>query len=400
MAYVEGQTIHDADAHIMEAPTFLDDYVEERYAKEIRGKNIFSALGETSGRDLFGIVRGRHDDPAWRAKVTDEILLHKNYEALGSWRRDDRPQALDRLGFASQLVFTTMFLSLLDLEHKGDPAMRTAVARGFNRAMVDFCGADRRLLASCYVPLADFAEAETIARDAIAIGAKALLIPSRCPKGHSPSHAGLDPVWVQAQEAGLPILFHVGGGGQLISPDYFANGMPPVPDFHGGDGNFRSVDYMAIPYPPMQTLATMIFDRVLDRFPRLKFGVIEQGALWVPGWMRSMDAAFVAFIKNEDRLKKLSVKPSEFVRRQVRVTPYPAEDTGWIIANSGDEICMFSSDFPHVEGGRNPIKRFEDAMRDTSEAAKRRFYCDNFIDLMGNGLAPELRHPTMNAAAS
>jgi hypothetical protein len=51
------------------------------------------------------------------------------------------------------------------------------------------------------------------------------------------------------------------------------------------------------------------------------------------------------------------MRPSEFVQRQLRVTPYPAVDTGWIIANSGDEICMFSSDFPHLEGGRNPIKR-------------------------------------------
>jgi hypothetical protein len=73
------------------------------------------------------------------------------------------------------------------------------------------------------------------------------------------------------------------------------------------------------------------------------------------------------------------------------VTPYPAEETGWIIANSGDEICMFSSDFPHVEGGRNPLKRFEDAMSKTTEADKRRFYCDNFVDLMGNGLAGDLR---------
>jgi uncharacterized protein len=200
-------------------------------------------------------------------------------------------------------------------------------------------------------------------------------------------------VWAQAQEAALPILFHVGGGGQLISPDYFKNGMPPVPDFHGGDGNFRSVDYMAIPNPPMQTLATMIFDRVLDRFPRLKVGVIEQGASWLPGWMRSMDSAHVAFIKNEERLQKMSLRPSEFVRRQVRVTPYPAEDTGWIIANSGDEVCMFSSDYPHVEGGRNPLKRFEDAMRSTSDATKQRFYCDNFIDLMGSGLPEDLRHP-------
>ena len=398
MAYVEGRVVHDADAHIMEAPNFLDGYVEERYAEQIRRKNMFSALGERSGKDLFARVRDRHDDPAWRAAAADEILLRKNYEALGSWRGDDRPQALDSLGFSSQLIFTTMFLSLLNLEHEGDPAMRNAVARGFNRAMVDFCGVDRRLLASCYVPLADFDEAAAIARDAVAIGAKALLIPSRCPKGHSPSHIGFDPVWAQAQDAGLPILFHVGGGGPLLSPDYFINGMPPVPDFHGGDGNFRSVDYMAIPFPPMQTLATMIFDRVLDRFPRLKFGVIEQGALWLPGWMRSMDAAHSAFIKNEERLKALSMRPSDFVRRQVRVTPYPAEDTGWIIANSGDEVCMFSSDFPHVEGGRNPIKRFEEAMRETPESSKRKFYCDNFVDLMGAGLAPELRHPATNSA--
>jgi hypothetical protein len=32
-------------------------------------------------------------------------------------------------------------------------------------------------------------------------------------------------------------------------------------------------------------------------------------------------------------------------------------------------------------------------MRATPEPAKRRFYCDNFVDLMGNGIAPELRAP-------
>ena len=54
------------------------------------------------------------------------------------------------------------------------------------------------------------------------MGAAALLIPSGCPAGHSPSHIGLDPLWAAAQEAGLPIVFHVGGTGELIDPDYFA----------------------------------------------------------------------------------------------------------------------------------------------------------------------------------
>ena len=74
------------------------------------------------------------------------------------------------------------------------------------------------------------------------------------------------------------------------------------------------------------------------------------------------------------------------MRRQIRVTPYPAEDVGWIIAQAGDEVCLFSSDYPHVEGGRNPIKRFEDSLAGASEQAKQRFYADNFVDLMGAAL--------------
>ena len=47
-------------------------------------------------------------------------------------------------------------------------------------------------------------------------------------------------------------------------------------------------------------------------------------------------------VKNEERLQKLSEKPSEIARRQLRVTPYPHEDSGWIIENSHEEMCLFS----------------------------------------------------------
>jgi predicted TIM-barrel fold metal-dependent hydrolase len=208
------------------------------------------------------------------------------------------------------------------------------------------------------------------------------MIPSICPRLHSQSHIGLDPLWAMAQEAGVPVVFHVGGG-RPMTPAYKENGLPPVKDFHGGDGNFTSVSFMAIPEAPMQALATMIFDGVLDRFPDLKFGVIEQGALWVPGWMRTMDAAAGAFIRNEERLQRLSMLPSEFVERQVRVTPYPHEDAGWIIRNVGPDICMFSSDYPHVEGGRNPLKRFDQSLAGIDEPGLDGFFAANFCDLMG-----------------
>jgi predicted TIM-barrel fold metal-dependent hydrolase len=390
MSYVADRVVHDADTHIMEIPGFWDEYLERRFRPAVEAARLFER--RPGFRAKLPELIQRHDDAAWRAGDAEHILLRKNWDALGAFRAEDRPAALDHLGFASQLVFTTALLSYLPtLEHGDDVDLAYAAAHAHNRHMVDFCSVDRRLLPAGYVPLMDFDRSAELTRIAIAQGCKALTIASRCPKAHAPSHIGLDRVWAQAQEANLPIVFHVGGGGQLVPPAIFNNGLPPVPDFHGGDDNFRSVDYLAIAYPPMQALGTLILDRVLDRFPRLKVGVIEQGASWVPGWMRAMDSAHAAFFKNEERLQKLALKPSEFVRRQVRVTPYPHEDTGWIVANTGPEVCMFSSDYPHVEGGRNPLKRFESSLGGASDLERQRFYCDNFVDLMGAGLATDLR---------
>jgi hypothetical protein len=63
-------------------------------------------------------------------------------------------------------------------------------------------------------------------------------------------------------------------------------------------------------------------------------------------------------------------------------------------------VCLFSSDFPHVEGGRNPLKRFDDSLAGASDTARARFYADNFIDLMGEGLAEDLRRPAVAAKAA
>lgn len=396
MAYVEDRLVHDADSHLMELDDCLDDYIEARFKAAYH--DLPSYRGKVGDLEWARGARRIQADPAFRAGEDANILLRKNYQALGSFLRADRPRALDLLGFASQLVFTTFCLGNFGLDESGPADLAYATAQAHNRMMTDFCAVDRRLLPTAYIPLVDFERAARAAREAITLGARALMVPSRCPPGHSPSHVGLDPVWAMAQEAGLPIVFHVGGELKM-DPAYAENGGPKVKDFHGGEENFTSVSFMAIPTSVMQTLATMIFDGVLDRFPRLKFGVIELGASWLPSWMRYMDAGQGAFLKHEERLQSLSMRPSEFVRRQVRVTPYPHEDAGWIIANAGPEVCLFSSDFPHVEGGRNPLKRFDDSLAATPADAVRRFYCDNFIDLMGEGLSPDLRRPQRLAAA-
>ncbi len=392
MAYVEGRTVHDADSHVMELPGTIDGYLEARYRDAFAERTR-----KAEDLDWVAKVRALQADPAFRAGDEANLLLRKNHQALGAFLKHDRPKAIDLLGFTSQLVFTTAALGNYGLEESGDIELALAAAEAHNRMMVDFCSVDRRLLATGYVPIADRARAPQIARRAIEMGCKALIIPSRHPQGHSPSHVELDALWAVAQEAGLPILFHVGGE-EKMHWSYAKTGLPQVLDFHGGAENFTSTSFMTIPLSVWQTMAVLIIDGVLDRFPNLKFGAIELGASWVPSWMKFMDSAAAAFGK-EERLQKLSARPSEIARRQFRVTPYPHEDTAWIIANAGEEMLLFSSDFPHVEGGRNPLKRFNDSLAGASDTAQRRFYRDNFIDLMGRGLDKSLHDAPALAAA-
>jgi predicted TIM-barrel fold metal-dependent hydrolase len=393
MPYVEGQTIHDADSHVMELPGTINPYVDPKFRDrfvELAGPKAI--LPEWSAK-----IQAMQDDPEFRAGDEANLLLRKNYQALGAFRAEDRPKALDHFGFASQLVFTTACLSNFGLEQMGEVDLALEAARAHNRMMTEFCSVDRRLLATGYVPLIDRARAPQIAREALALGAKALVIASRHPPGFSPSHVELDPLWALAQEAGVPILFHVGGE-EKMARDYLENGLPYVKDFHGGDENFTSLTFMAIPLSVWQTLSALVIDGVFDRFPKLKFGAIELGASWLPSLMKFLDSGCAAFGR-EERLQRLSDTPSAILRRQLRVTPYPHEDVAWIMANSGEEMVLFSSDFPHVEGGRNPLKRFNESLEGVDERAKRGFYRDNFIDLMGAGLDRSLHDLPSLAAA-
>src|SRR5271157_2012900 len=166
MPYSEGRVVHDADAHIMETPTWLQDHAEASFRERLpvlryTSGNELRQTGDPAEqqRDLgsaFDRLREKHASAAYRADEEAEIMARKNFAATGSFIAGDRPRALDLLGFSSQLVFNTFHNSrLYSLEHSGDLDLAYAAARAHNRGILEFCDVDRRLLPTCYVPLAD-----------------------------------------------------------------------------------------------------------------------------------------------------------------------------------------------------------------------------------------------------
>jgi predicted TIM-barrel fold metal-dependent hydrolase len=138
---------------------------------------------------------------------------------------------------------------------------------------------------------------------------------------------------------------------------------------------------MVIYQPYERFVSVLILDGVLERFPLLRGAAVEVGAGWVPAMLRRLDHAVSIWARSEPHLADMSRTPSEQVRDQLRFTPYPFEDVGQLIRESAPELYLFSSDYPHAEGGRDPLGRFERSLEGFDESVKARFYAQNFDDL-------------------
>jgi predicted TIM-barrel fold metal-dependent hydrolase len=130
-------------------------------------------------------------------------------------------------------------------------------------------------------------------------------------------------------------------------------------------------------------LAALVLDGVLERHPRLHGGAIEVGAGWVPDLLRRLDHAVEIWQRSEADLRAFTRKPSEQAIEQLRFTPYPFEDVGAFIRESDPRLYLFSSDYPHAEGGRDPLKRFDGSLQSAASAVRAGFFADNAAHWLG-----------------
>ena len=377
MPYASGRIFHDADSHVMEPADWLAPYADKALRERFVGPGPSRERVETQ----VAAALARQIDPAAQAKAAENLIGGpKGWIAFGAFDRAEREKALDELGFDRQLVFATS--SLAQFRTSTDPEVLYGGSRAHNRAMADFCRS-KRLIGVAYVPLDDPARALAEAREAVRLGCGAVWVPSTPAGERSPGHPDLDPFWTFLAENRIPFMLHIGPGSRVLPKEYTNNGKPRSPDLHGGGENLRFKDFVVLPFSAQMFLAALIYDGLFDRVPDVRGGVIEFGAAWVPGFLRQLDLGYRSFSRTDPLLQSARLKPSEYIRKHVKFTPFPGEDAGYLIKDAGPELFMFSSDYPHPEGTNDPIGRFERTFRDIGDDARDRFYSRNFEEMMG-----------------
>ena len=374
---------YDADSHIMELPEFLRDYADPAIREQIPQVSYAASLVTDEEVEAIVANGNRHTPEHVEAQIAlgDQLIAtSKEIQALGAFDRDDRSAALDMLGFRKQLVFATHSVATaFSPSRKLSNELRYGVTRAHNRAMSEFCAADDRLMGVGIVPLEDADNALIELEFALDAGLEAIWVPHHPAGERSPGHVDLAPFWRRLAESGTPFVLHVGGSPLQLDPRWANTGRPVARDWMGGGENIRSKDMAVLHQGPETFISVMIMDGVFEQHPALRGACVELGAGWVPAMLTRLDWVVRSWSKVDQYLAELQRTPSETLRVQMAFTPYVFENVGALVDQSVADLYLFSSDYPHVEGGRDPIGRFEGSLGDRPDDVRDQFYAENFL---------------------
>ncbi len=385
MAYApSSRPFYDADSHIMELPDFITAYADPSIRDEIPQVSYSASIVTDEEVDEIMAQGGRHSDTHIAAQLAmgDALIAEsKEIQALGAFTAQDRVQAMDMLGFTKQLVFATHSVAFPFHPSSKQPLhLRYGATRGHNRHMAEFCSEDDRFMGVGIVPLDDPELAMEEAEWCIKHGLEAIWVPHRAPLGRAPGHVELEGFWARLAEAGVPFVLHVGGAPLQVHKAWGNNGRAATKDWLGGGENVRTKDAAVLHQAPEMFISMLIMDGVLDRHPQLRGAAVELGAGWVPAMLHRLDDVCRIFGRADESVR-FARKPSEQLTEQMGFTPMHNEDVKRLIDESNADLYLFSSDYPHIEGTKDPIGRFERTIGASSEAVKSKFYAENFLRL-------------------
>jgi predicted TIM-barrel fold metal-dependent hydrolase len=386
--------ITDVDAHEMMPRTRYEEYFGERGRRfDDATQQIFKGIAESKGPNNTFI------DVDDTMEITPEtVWTQKGPTAPSAFDFSRRPEVLDTMGICRQLVFPGFgFLGFIVAlgglsNNDADWASVSAEMREVGWAAVDAHNEFAAELTKAHpdrLRMVGIMGTETgtpasLVQDAerlIASGLRALYVPSgRPPAGVSPADRALDPFYATVAEADVALTFHVGGGGGLFKSSAWGH----VPEFRYQYKEFA--EHTGEPYSMCHThmseenyLAVMTLGGVFERHPNLRVGAIEVGASWIGPLAERMDFLVDKHAHLWDGGENLTMRPSEYLSRNVRVTPYHHEPVElWLERYPMiQDVYCYSTDYPHLEGGKDSLKRSYDRVAPLGDDVVEKYFCTN-----------------------
>jgi predicted TIM-barrel fold metal-dependent hydrolase len=183
-----------------------------------------------------------------------------------------------------------------------------------------------------------------------------------------------DPFWARVAEAGITVAAHAADSG-YTSNGYAEDGFSAT--FEGFAG--PNVKLFNIERAAHDFFATLIFDRLFERFPGLRIASVENGAQFLPALFRNLRETtrrYVGWFRDD---------PVESFREHVWINPFWEDDVRDTVAHMGAERVIFGSDWPHIEGMPRPLD-YAAELKAFDDATQRKILRDNAREL--NTLRP------------
>jgi predicted TIM-barrel fold metal-dependent hydrolase len=294
--------------------------------------------------------------------------------------RDRRLALMDAQGVEAALLLPSLGVTL---EHfmKDDVAQTDANLSAFNRWLDEDWGfAYRGRIFS--VPLLSLLDLDWALEELdwlLARGARAVHLRPGPQGGRSPADPLFDRFWARLDEARVPVVFHSSESGynELYSTAW------------GEDPNPRPYEQSAWQWmncfgdrPILETLTSLIYYNLFDRFPNVRVASIENGSIWVRYLLESIDKKRGMGRNGPWPGGRLTRRPSEIFRERVFLTPFPEDDVMGLVELVGASQVLCGSDFPHPEGLGEP-RGFLDLVKDLPAPALRGVMRDNARGLLG-----------------
>lgn len=268
----------------------------------------------------------------------------------------------------------------------GDEALGLDCVRAYNDFLLEFCAADpSRLVPVLAVPFWDVAETVREIQRGASLGYKAVLM-CNTPEAHDQPvlrHRHWDPVWAAAQEAGMNVSFHIGGGdlSEIMRDDAEI----------GWKANFARVSVLAF-MDNTRCLTEILFGGICHRFPELKMVSVESGAGWVPFALQAMDWQWKNNAVSEEH-PEYDLLPSEYFRRQMYASFWFEEEGIDTALACFPDNMLYETDYPHptcqapgpVSAGTHPRLYVDKVLGGLPEDTVRKVLHDTAAELYGVG---------------